>query len=279
MKRNVSYTFSSILLLAFICFNLNGLIAQSDCMPEDPPYPEFIGVYPTPQNDTLPDGTIFFSDGLPAACAGEPYTFDLTVVVPDSIDAGQFSPLFPFVVALESAILTNPNSTGIPPGFTMETSAVDWTIYGGVTECLRITGMSDTVGEYPIVLSILASSPDILFPVPIDFEGYTLSIVSPNQECLISNIEEPSPTFLQAYNFPNPFQEETTFYLQAKQSTSLTLTVYDIGGRKVHEQALQAQLRENKWNFHKSELSLQSGVYLYTLGNKTDIVGGKMMVD
>ena len=95
MKRFASYTLTSMLFLAFVCLSNSSLIAQSDCVAEEPPYPEFIGVYPTPQNDTLPDGTIFFSDGLPAACAGEPYSFDLTVIVPDSIYAGDFFSPFP----------------------------------------------------------------------------------------------------------------------------------------------------------------------------------------
>ena len=63
----------------------------------------------------------------------------------------------------------------------METSAIDWTIQGGAEECLRITGMSDVVGEYPIVLSVVATSPNIPFPVPIDFEGYTLRVVPPTR--------------------------------------------------------------------------------------------------
>ena len=67
--------------------------------------------------------------------------------------------------------------------------------------------------------------------------------------------------------------------MHSKQNTLLTLTIYDIGGRQVHERLLQAQLGDNNWSFHKRELSLQSGVYLYTLGNGTDIVGGRMVVE
>jgi len=257
----------------------NALVAQSDCQPEDPPYPEFIGVYPTPENDTLPDGTIFFSNGVPAACQGEPYTFDLTVVVPDSIFAGDFTPLFNFYAKIDSAILVNPTDVGLPNGFDFQTSAINWTVYGGVTECVRITGMSDVLGDYPMVLSIVAYSSSIPFPVPLDFGGYTLSVVSPEAECMISSIEEPSLNFSEAYNFPNPFWGETKIYLNSKQNTSLTLSIFDIAGKKIHNRSLEVQIGENEWMIDAASLSLQSGVYLYTLGNGADIVGGKMLVE
>ncbi len=276
MKQKLHYSF---ILVLVVLLTSNALVAQSGCQPEEPPYPEFIGVYPTPQNDTLPDGTIFFSDGLPAACQNEPYTVDLTVVVPDSIFAGDFTPLFNFYAKIDSAILVNPTDVGLPSGFDFQTSATNWTVYGGVTECVRITGMSDALGDYPIVLSIVAYSSSIPFPVPLDFGGYTLSVVSPETECMISSIEEPSTSFTEAYNFPNPFQEETSIYLNSKQNTSLTLSIFDIAGRKVHERSLQAKIGDNEWNIDASSISLQSGVYLYTLGNGTDIVGGKMLVE
>ncbi|MGB1242219.1 MAG: T9SS type A sorting domain-containing protein [Chitinophagales bacterium] len=276
MKRKLHYLFISMFV---VLLTSNGLVAQSDCQSEEPPYPEFIGVYPTPQNDTLPDGTIFFSTGLPTACQGEPYTFDLTVVMPDSIFAGDFTPLFNFYAKIDSAILINPTEVGLPEGFDFQTSAANWTVYGGARECVRVTGMSDMIGDYPMVLSIVAYSSSIPFPVPLDFGGYTLSIVSPENECMISSIEEPSLSFSEAYNFPNPFQEETTIYLNSKQNTSLTLSVFDIAGRKIHERSLQAQVGKNEWVIDASLFSLQSGVYLYTLGNGTDIVGGKMLVE
>ncbi|MFK7905524.1 MAG: T9SS type A sorting domain-containing protein [Chitinophagales bacterium] len=275
MKQRLHYSF---ILVFVVLLTSSALMAQSDCQPEDPPYPEFIGVYPTPENDTLPDGTIFFSTGLPAACQGEPYTFDLTVVVPDSIFAGDFTPLFNFYAKIDSAILVNPTAVGLPGGFDFQTSALNWTVYGGVTECVRITGMSDVQGDYPIVLSIVAYSSSIPFPVPLDFGGYTLSVVSPENECMVSSIEEPSLSFGQAYNFPNPFQGQTTIYLNSKQNTPLTLSIFDIAGRKVHERLLQASIGDNEWDIDASSHSLQSGVYLYTLGSGTDIVGGKMLV-
>ncbi len=253
-------------------------MAQSDCETQEPPYPEFFGVYPTPQNDTLPDGTIFFSDGLPSACQGEPYAFDLTVVMPDSIFAGDFLPLFNFYVDIESAILTNPTSIGLPAGFSFETSATNWTIFGGVVECVRITGSSTELGEYPLTLSILASSPDIPFDVPVDFGGYVLRVVASDEECFTSIANAPSLTFSEAYNFPNPFQNQTQIHLTSKQNTSLTLTIFDIAGKKVHERSLQTQIGENEWTLDAHALSLQAGVYVYTLGNGEDLVGGKMVV-
>lgn len=265
----------------FVCLSIcaSSVVAQSDCETEEPPYPEFFGVYPTPQNDTLPDGTIFFSDGLPSACQGEPYVFDLTVIMPDSIFAGDFLPLFSFYVDVEQAILTNPNSIGLPAGFSFETSATDWTILGGVVECVRITGSSTELGEYPLTFSLLASSPDIPFDVPVDFDGYVLRVVADNEECITSITETPSLTFSDSYNFPNPFQDQTVLHLTSKQKTSLTLTIFDILGKKVHERSLEAQMGKNEWTIYTRSLSLQSGVYVYTLGNGVDVVGGKMVVE
>ncbi|MEZ4884239.1 MAG: T9SS type A sorting domain-containing protein [Chitinophagales bacterium] len=269
---------SFLTLLIGLLFTTTIAMAQSDCQTEEPPYSGFFGVYPRPQNDTLPDGSILFSDGLPAACQGQPYTFDLTVIMPDSIYAGEFLPALTIFVDIDRAVLTNPNSIGLPSGFTFETSATNWTIYGGVVECIRITGMSNQIGEYPLLLKITAYSPDIFFPVPIEFGGYVLRVVAPQEECFTSIKDTHSITFDQTYNAPNPFQDQTSIHLTSKQNTSLTLSIFDIAGKKVHERSLQAQIGENEWTIDAHLLSLQSGVYLYTLGNGTDIVGGKMMV-
>lgn len=77
-----------------------------------------------------------------------------------------------------------------------------------------------------------------------------------------------SYTYSLDQNYPNPFNPSTTIRYQMKESGIAKLTVYDVLGRAVVSNSLQASKGWNSYNMNASGLG--TGVYFYRLS-----VGGK----
>jgi hypothetical protein len=67
-------------------------------------------------------------------------------------------------------------------------------------------------------------------------------------------------------NYPNPFTQSTTITYALPEAQQVTLTVYDILGRKVATLVDgEKEAKEHTIQFDASSLGLASGVYLYRL--------------
>jgi hypothetical protein len=76
-------------------------------------------------------------------------------------------------------------------------------------------------------------------------------------------------------NFPNPFSEQTTIKFGVPLQTNVSLTIYDILGRKVDtivDKQYQADFHTEPW----SPNSLASGVYLFVLRTDEKILSKKL---
>ncbi|MCA0389356.1 MAG: T9SS type A sorting domain-containing protein [Bacteroidetes bacterium] len=81
-----------------------------------------------------------------------------------------------------------------------------------------------------------------------------------------SEVKEPSPILPEYHiigNFPNPFNNSTVIEFFTKESGNVQLTLFDISGREVYSDIINAQNGVNRYNFNSQNLN--SGVYFYTL--------------
>ena len=89
-------------------------------------------------------------------------------------------------------------------------------------------------------------------------------------------------TFSLSQNYPNPFNPITTINFSVLESENISLIVYDISGKEVSKLIDGFYLPGNynvKWNaidYYGNHLS--SGIYIYQLKTKNQILSNKMML-
>lgn len=94
----------------------------------------------------------------------------------------------------------------------------------------------------------------------------------------ISDFSEKLPgTFELHQNYPNPFNPGTTLSYELFQRGHITLTVYDILGRRVHTLVNQTQ-SPGVYNLYFDASGLASGVYFYQLSNDLQTLRKKMLL-
>ncbi len=83
---------------------------------------------------------------------------------------------------------------------------------------------------------------------------------------------------IQVDNYPNPFDQNTTFRLQLDRPEVLTLTIYDLNGREVgrvvDHQKLNAGMHTFGWDAH----NLSPGIYPYVLENGNSRMVKKLVI-
>ncbi len=95
---------------------------------------------------------------------------------------------------------------------------------------------------------------------------YDLVVASIND--LSTSIEEDIPVsgFSLSQNYPNPFNPATTILFNLPVSSNITMTIYDILGKKVYELANEFRNSgSNTIELNTKEVNMSSGVYFYSL--------------
>lgn len=78
--------------------------------------------------------------------------------------------------------------------------------------------------------------------------------------------------------FPNPFTQQTTFYLNLKEDQSVTLTVFDSWGKTVLQKHL-GKVAEGKHSFVWSRDKMSSGMYFYRVTAGDHPYTGKIIIE
>lgn len=125
----------SFLVLLTALVLLPGLLQAQICSP-DPTYTT-PGIYP---------------DTLPPACAGEPYSFVMTIIVPP--DTPFVTPFGTITVPIDSIVLDG--VIGIPPSFTYACEPASCAIPGGTAGCVLVTGFPTTPDTIDLDVAITA---------------------------------------------------------------------------------------------------------------------------
>ncbi|HAY71965.1 MAG TPA: hypothetical protein DCX89_08745 [Saprospirales bacterium] len=76
--------------------------------------------------------------------------------------------------------------------------------------------------------------------------------------------------------FPNPFRDELTFSLELQETSSLSITIYDLLGRKCHKTE-NIVYPSGKHEFKVDTRSLQHGVYFYQINRNGEQHSGKLI--
>lgn len=102
----------------------------------------------------------------------------------------------------------------------------------------------------------------------------------------ITGIRETRPTFAADFtleqNFPNPFNPSTTIRFNLKQSSDVSLIIYNMLGQKIRtliNGRMTAGKHQLLWNGKNSrQAAVSSGVYFYQLKSGSQRIGKKMLL-
>jgi hypothetical protein len=225
------------------------ILSNAQCTPGPYTTP---GIYP----DTVAN--------LPVGYALLPYSGVITAVVPaDTVISG-------FTLPIDSIGVTN--VSGLPTGFIWTTNTVSHYWHGGTAGCFAITGTAthaDT-GWYHLNIFVkyyvaALTAADTVFGYKIHIKDTTLGV---NE----SNIVK----FTVAQNNPNPFSNKTSIEFTSPNADVYSFSVSNIIGEVVYTQSVNAMPGSNKFEF--SAANLPSGIYMYKLGNKSEVFTRRMIV-
>ena len=249
-------------LLFSVAFLMLGMAIQvnaQSCSP-DPLYADStFGIWP----DT--------NQNLPCGLPNVYYETDLQFKMPT--EANQVDDTYPPGVGINWIRLDN--VSGLPSGISFTTNAASsspanqWN--GGEQGCALLLGVA-AEGTYDVTIEVTGeiNLSGITSEVPLSFGGYKL-IIDPN--CVVS-IENHAMTLLN--NIPNPFSTITNIQYQLQATEMVDFFVFDVLGKKVHEENVVGQIGLNAIEFNRGVLP--KGIYLYQLNTATNKVSGKMVV-
>jgi len=140
------------------------------------------------------------------------------------------------------------------------------------------TMVTDDEGAYQIVDSLGVRTMENYFVgIPDVLRG---AIISGIQYGILTSVEpenQQSDNFILAQNYPNPFNPTTTIQYSLTETAEVTLSVFDLSGRKVVELVSERQaIGVYELAFDASALT--SGVYFYRLQADEFIETRKMLL-
>lgn len=138
--------------------------------------------------------------------------------------------------------------------------------------CIQLTGTPTQTGEFALSIHITAT---------VDFGGPLRASVVDDSSLVITVVEalgtEPHPAaeFRVFQNYPNPFSISTSLAYYSPTEERVELSIYNILGVLVHQEAEIAAPGKHQFNFDGAEL--QAGTYLYRVETSEDYFTGKLM--
>lgn len=71
-------------------------------------------------------------------------------------------------------------------------------------------------------------------------------------------------------NYPNPFSNSTTFEFAVKETTPVTISIFDVSGEKVADVFVNQTYKRGNYTQNFNGSSLGAGTYLAVLTTKDD---------
>lgn len=263
-------------LLLVNVFFIGAAMAQS-CQP-DPIYADSsAGVYPRPLTDENPDGGITES-----ACINQPYFFNFTIVVSETIDiAGGTFELDSIVISEVSGL---PEGLGIPSAPFVICNPATCTFPSGTQGCAAITGTAtadNAAGDYDLVISGTVYTVG-LPPIPVEFPGPLF----PGEYILTLEEENAGTCFVGTENFleeqvgfkavPNPTTGSTLIEITSQIDSRMQFTVTDMVGKVIRQEMVNINEGDNQLQLNAGDL--MSGIYIYSLSNELGSISKKLVV-
>lgn len=241
------------------------------------------------------------SGALPAFTVGSQYDVVINISVPTTatIDPSVFGALPggisvpPFDATVDTVRFT---VTGLPAGLSGVFSNGTGVYLGGASGTLTITGVPSSSASSTInVTSTTSGSGTLQVPLvgalPISFPGViTIPLMGSQAVPAAPGIMDGGPYTLGTVgvqelniskfdviqNIPNPFSGNTTIKFSTPNAGNIEFTVFDMIGKVVYSEKIQAQAKTNSFNFNAEKLS--PGSYFYSLNNGNKTITKKMIV-
>jgi hypothetical protein len=78
-------------------------------------------------------------------------------------------------------------------------------------------------------------------------------------------------------NYPNPFSDHTTIEFTLPEECKVSLQIFDLTGREI-ETLVSGHLEKGDHTYTLQAVNLQSGIYLYRLSARNEVMTGKLVV-
>lgn len=243
------------------------------CTP-DPQFAGDPGIYP--------DSAMGY---LPHACAGQPYSQAITVVLPTDTTVN-----FPGVgvvtlamnyIKVDSAkiIMAAGDTSGVPAdiNFSFSCAPANCNFPGGQSGCLQLTGAptAANIGTWPLIVYVTANVTHALLGTFDAPQSIISSYVITIDDC--SGIETLNTSkFEVGQNIPNPANGSTTINFTSPTSSTVDFKVFNMLGMVVKSEKIDATSGINKIKFNTNEFS--QGVYVYSITNGNTTITKRMVV-
>lgn len=201
----------------------------------------------------------------PHAQAAILYNTSMTVNVPSD------TTIPPYPTPIPVDYIKYDSIHGLPLNLTATPSSPQW--IGGTQGCLLISGTTNNsqAGTHKLTIYTTASAMSGAFSLPLVLSGYKI-IVDSTTGISTLNLNK----FNLGQNNPNPFNSNTTIEFSSSNADVYNFTVTNIIGEVVYTQTLTAVPGANKIEF--SAANLPSGIYMYKLGNKSEVYTRRMII-
>lgn len=237
------------------------LSASAQCTPNQLYADSVYGVWP--------DTTENFADGM----VGVFYSDTLQILVPS--DASLVDPSLPSFVTIDSVAMTG--VSGLPPGITVncnsQTSA-SCTYLPNQVGCGLLEGTPTEAGTFNLVIEVIgyANLLGSTQEAPLTFPGYSITI-APNTVG-VNEVQVHGSGDVRTV--PNPFAERTMIIFNLGAPTAATVTVYNLVGKQIWQEAVKGKLGVNRVPFAMD--GLENGIYLYHVETLHGTFTGRMVV-
>lgn len=261
-----------LLSLAF-CACAISLFSQ-DCEPDMSYADSTAGVYPKPYDAaTNPTGGI-----TDCAVIGQPFNFNLTIVINDTLNLGTFA------FGLDSIIITQ--VLGLPQGLTYSCDPSNCHYLRNTINCAAIYGTptaANAPGDYDMTIKGSAFVNGSSLPLPLEFPNAQLA---PGKYTIHvnANASDPCGTTgthnlegkVSISTSPNPTSGPTQIKINSQINGLFELRVLDLLGQQHSQRTVSISSGENTVDFDASQFA--NGLYLVQMHNETGFVSQKIVV-
>lgn len=233
---------------------------SAQCVPNPEYADEPFGIWPTPE------------EGFAVGTEGEIYTQVVDFKIPTSSGDIPGAPLATNIDSVQVASVE-----GLPEGLTFvcnSHSGNDCTFLPNVPGCAVITGVPTESGIFDLTINLNAFL-TIFGTTPTTFQ-FTDFQIEIQGETAVNELSRKGLVLNQ--NAPNPFHDFTVVEFSLERATQVEFKIFNLLGKSVHQQAINANKGINRMELSASELGMTPGIYLYSLTIDGESVTRKMVV-
>ncbi len=232
------------------------------------------GVYPKPFDAATNTGVGITE----CAVIGQSFSYNLTVVINDSLKLGNTS--YPLDSIIISSVL------GLPAGITYKCDPTNCHFVQNTLSCALIYGTptsTNAPGAYDMVIKGSAFINGSSFPLPLEFPN---PLIAPGKYTIYLNANASDPCAVTSTRNlegqiglsvqPNPTSGFTQIKINSQINGQFQMQVVDLLGKQIEQRQVNILTGENSVDFDASKLS--NGLYLVQLRSEKGFVTQKLAV-